>query len=164
MAMTAQIFSADDDRAADRQRVDLDGTLRHDDDHRPVDVMIEDVSSTGFRMSCSERLPVNAVIWVGIAGLGRHQAKIVRSSGSEYGCRFVTPIVVGSLVNPAPQTIVTGHFGQPGIAAPVAPVAPAIDPPLSPLEQRIRLFRGPIIVAGLILPWLAIGGAAVALL
>ncbi len=161
MAMTAQIYGADDDRAADRQRVDLDGTLRHEDDHRPVDVMIEDVSATGFRMSCAERLPVNAVIWIGIAGLGRHQARIVRSGGGEYGCRFLTPISVTGLVDQSPQTIVTGRFSQPGIAAPTA--LPE-TPPLDAGEQRLRMYRGPIILAGLILPWIAIAAAAVALL
>lgn len=160
MALTAQLFRADDERAADRQTVNLDGTLRQEDDCRPVDVTIDDLSATGFRMTCAERLPVNAMVSVGIAGLGRHSARVVRSSGEQYGCRFLVPLdVQGRVVAPA-DTIVAADFRRAdgGMAA-----VPA-DPPLDALELRLRRFRGPIIVAGFVIPWLALGAIGIAIL
>ncbi len=161
MALTAQLFRADDERASDRQPVNLDGTLRQKDDHRPVDVMIEDLSSTGFRMSCSEKLSLDSTVSVGIAGLGRHTARVVRSANPYYGCRFVTPVDLSALDTSAPpQTIVAADFGRAGPAA----FFTQEDLPLDPIELRIRQFRGPIIVAGVLLPWLIAGGACLALL
>jgi hypothetical protein len=160
MALTAQLFRADDERTADRLPVNLDGTLRQPDDQRPVDVVIDDLSATGFRMTCGERLPVNAVITVGIAGLGRHTARIVRAIDGQYGCRFLTPVDIAEPITVQPQTIVAGAFGGPGTSW----TADQDTPPLDAFEQRLRRVRGPIIVTGLIVPWLVIGAIATALL
>ncbi len=161
MALTAQLFRADDERAADRQQVNLDGTLRQQDNQRPVDVMIEDLSATGFRMSCSERLSLDATVSIGIAGLGRHTARVVRSAAPFYGCRFVTPVDIGGIetVTPA-HTIVAADFGHAGPAA----MFTQDDLPLDAGELRIRQFRGAIIVTGVLLPWVIAGAACIALL
>ncbi|GGB25971.1 hypothetical protein GCM10011380_14450 [Sphingomonas metalli] len=159
MALTAQLFRADDERAADRRSVNLDGTLRQQDDRRPVDVMIEDLSATGFRMVCSEPMALDATITVGIAGLGRHVALIVRSAPPQYGCRFLSPIDVSGVEASVQPTILAPDFGWTGPATKID-----VDPPLDAVEQRIRMVRGPIIAAGLIVPWIVIGMICAAIL
>ncbi|MFS0773306.1 PilZ domain-containing protein [Sphingomonas sp. 1P08PE] len=159
MALTAQLFRADEERASDRQPVNLDGTLRKQDDHRPLDVMIEDLSSTGFRMSCGEPLALDATVSIGIAGLGRHTARVVRSAAPYYGCRFVSPVDIAGIDTAAPvANIVAADFGGP------AAFFTQEDLPLDAGELRIRQFRGPIIAAGILLPWLVAGAACAALL
>jgi hypothetical protein len=58
---------------------------------------------------------------------------------------------------------VRAEFGT--VAAPATTWRDAAleEPPLDAVELRIRQFRGPIIVAGLLLPWLLAGAALVAL-
>ncbi|MDP1028072.1 PilZ domain-containing protein [Sphingomonas sp. KR1UV-12] len=161
MALTAQLFRADDERASDRQSVNLDGTLRQQDDHRPLDVMIEDLSTTGFRMSCSEPLTLDSTVTIGIAGLGRHTARVVRSAAPYYGCRFVVPVdISGADAIPSSGNIVAADFGRGSPAA----FFTQEDVPLDAVELRIRQFRGPIIVAGLLVPWVIAGAACAALL
>jgi hypothetical protein len=167
MAVTAKLYREHDERIADRQSVHLGATLRRDD-QRPVDILVDDLSATGFRMACAEPMAIDATVSVGIAGLGRHTARIVRRDGEHYGCRFVVPLAIDAVDVAAPtQTIVHAEFGT--LAAPTPTHIPAWrdagleEPPLDALELRIRQFRGPIIIAGLLLPWLLIGTALAAL-
>ncbi len=164
MAVTAKLYREQDERIADRQTVNLGATLRRDD-QRPVDIMVDDLSATGFRMFSDEPIAIDATVTVGIAGLGRHTARVVRRDGQHYGCRFVVPLAIDAVDVTAPaQTIVRAEFGT--VAAPPAHNwhdAGLEEPPLDALELRIRQFRGPIIVAGLLLPWLLVGAALAAL-
>ncbi len=89
MPIAAQMTS--DDRGFARFTVDLNATLR-DKITRPHDVTIEDLSLTGFRLSGAPDLPVGAPISIGFAGIGTHQARIMRRDADIYGCEFITPI------------------------------------------------------------------------
>ena len=163
MAVTAKLYRAQDERVADRQTVNLGATLRRDD-QRPVDIQVDDLSATGFRMQSDEPIAIDATVSVGIAGLGRHTARVVRRDGQHYGCRFVVPLAIDAVdVTAPPQTIVRAEFGT--VAAPASTWRDAglEEPPLDAVELRIRQFRGPIIVAGLLLPWLLVGAALAAL-
>lgn len=116
MAITAQIIN--DDRGSERYAVGLNATLR-DRITRPHDVMIEDLSLTGFRLSGGPALEVGAQASIGFAGIGVHQAQVMRRDGSGYGCEFVTPITREMLVH----------------ALDVGPVAPIAFPTSSDLRQ-----------------------------
>jgi hypothetical protein len=85
MAMIAQLYS--NGRAAERHPLDADATLRGED-QLPLDILIADLSATGCLFVCAETLALNADITIGIAGIGRHRATIVRSLGQRYGCEF----------------------------------------------------------------------------
>lgn len=157
MALTAQLYREQDERIADRQAVNLGATVRQED-QRPIDVSIDDLSTTGFRMQSFETMAIDSTVSVGIAGLGRHTARIVRQDGNYYGCRFVRPVSIDGIAAAGPpQNIVRADFGQ------LTPPPQTDDPPLDALELRIRQFRGPIIVTGLVVPWLIIAAILTAL-
>jgi len=150
MALAAKLYR--DERAADRQAVNLDATLRKPD-QRPVDILIEDLSATGFRMTGAGDLALGAVLSVGISGVGRRDARIVRHGDDHYGCEFLVPIAAAEIARAQTvDTIVRADFGT--------MVAPLGDPALDAGEQKIRRFRGVILTAGAALPWMAIGAVA----
>lgn len=155
MALAAKLYR--DERTADRQPVSLDATMRKPD-QRPVDILIEDLSAGGFRMTTDEALTLDDAISVGISGIGRRDARIVRRSGSSYGCEFFVSIDVAEIERAQTvQTIVRPDFGT-------MPAMVVADPALDPVEQRIRRLRGPILAVATIAPWVAIGAVAHAVL
>ena len=107
MAITAQIIS--DDRSSERFPAGLNATLR-DQVTRPHDVMIDDLSLTGFRLSGGPAMALGSEASIGFAGIGVHQARVTRQDGDVYGCEFVTPIT---------QEMLTRAL----TAGPVAPIA-----------------------------------------
>lgn len=133
MAITAQIIS--DDRAAQRFAVGVNATLR-DQVTRPHDVMIEDLSLTGFRLSGGPALELGSDASIGFAGIGVHQARVTRQDGNTYGCEFVTPIT---------QEMLTRALN----AGPVAPIAFPIgldsrlgtvpEPHVEPYSSRVKI-------------------------
>ena len=155
MALAAKLYR--DERTADRQAVSLDATLRKPD-QRPVDILIEDLSATGFRMTTKEAISLDDAISIGISGIGRRDARIVRRSGSSYGCEFVVSVDRAEIERAQTvETIVRADFGT-------MPVVTAEDPPLDAVEHRIRRIRGPILAVATAAPWVAIGAVAHAVL
>ncbi len=110
MALTAKLVR--DDRRADREMLDVGGTLRHVP-HLPIDVVIEDLSSTGFRMRTHADLDLQETVTIGIPGIGQRAALIVRCSEGGFGCEFVEPIDPHLVFAPSTaQPVVTAQFGQ----------------------------------------------------
>jgi hypothetical protein len=89
MGLVAHLYR--DSRWAERHPVELDATLR-DPDWSPVDVMVEDLSESGFRVTTANDMPVGAEIGLGLAGIGMRQARVVRRAESLYGCEFLAPL------------------------------------------------------------------------
>lgn len=146
MGLAAKLYN--DDRIADRQTVNLDATMRGDD-QCPVDILIEDLSTSGFGMT-GGAVAVDAIVSVGIAGIGRRQARVVRREGTRAGCEFLQPISAADLAAAqTTETIVAADFGR-------LPIYVEDTPPLDSFERAVRRIRGPIILAGLVLPWFAI--------
>lgn len=153
MALAAKLYR--DERMADRQTVNLDATLRKPDD-RPVDILVEDLSETGFRMAGATALALDALVTVGISGIGRREARVVRRSADHYGCEFLVPIAAAEIARAQTvDTILHADFGQGAYHLP--------ELPLDGFELGVRRLRGPIMVAGAVVPWLLIGAAAHAL-
>ncbi|MFD1786657.1 PilZ domain-containing protein [Sphingomonas floccifaciens] len=124
MSIAAQIFVSG--RAESRIPVTVDGTLRGDVGD-PLDVEVEDISSSGFRARVPVALDVGEVISIGIAGLGTRPARVVRSDGRSVGCQFfarlpgdfdariagaasqvVVPVQTPAYRTPAPATVAVG--------------------------------------------------------
>ena len=86
----------------------VDATLRASDDGQPLDVLIYDLSMTGFRMETSEAIDLESMIWIGIAGTRVNAAVVSRRGPTGYGCEFVAPITFYQLteaLNPAPTVV-----------------------------------------------------------
>jgi hypothetical protein len=105
MTVVAKLYR--DDRAAERHAVELDATLRDRD--VPHDVLIEDLSASGFRMLSAVDLAIGAPITLGLPTVGRRMARVVRQAGEQYGCEFVVPLtnaqVEAALAAPAFEPI-----------------------------------------------------------
>ena len=155
MAFAAKLYQ--DDRSADRLAVDLSATLRKAD-LVPVDVGVEDLSASGFRIVTDEILPDGGEITIGISGLGRRRARVVRRDGNRFGCEFLEPVGTVELETALlGQTLVHADFGL--LTSEIASGQSGATLPFDAFQQRLRQFRGPIIVAGAIVPWaMIIGG------
>lgn len=108
MALIARVYRSDPDerRAAVRYPVEVGATLRAADG-QPLDVLVYDLSMTGFRIETPEALDLDAPIWIGIAGTRVNAAIVARRGPNGYGCAFVTPITFYQLteaLNPG-QTV-----------------------------------------------------------
>ena len=89
MSFVAKLY--DDDRLAERYPVMLDGTLRNSE-AEPHDVIIDDLSASGFRTGIPMGLVVGDVITLGIFGVGLRPARVLRDSDGYYGCQFFKPL------------------------------------------------------------------------
>ena len=88
--------TATDRRADARMRIEQASTVR---DHQggPRDVMVDDLSRTGFRCFSAQPLPVGALVRLGLAGAGVASARVTRREGKAHGCEFETPLTPAQL-------------------------------------------------------------------
>ncbi|MES1973777.1 MAG: PilZ domain-containing protein [Pseudomonadota bacterium] len=119
MALIARVYRSrpDERRGAQRYPAEVDATLRVVDDV-PLDVLIYDLSMTGFRMETAEPLDPGTMIWVGIAGTRVNAAVVARRGPTGYGCEFVSPITFYQLseaLNPT-ETVIPFERGGPAEA------------------------------------------------
>lgn len=93
MTIVARLFVADPDerRYSQRRAVGAEATLRTGR-AIPHDVVVQDLSVSGCRFASADMFSDGARISIGIAGLGVHQARIVRREGRLHGCEFVQPL------------------------------------------------------------------------
>lgn len=144
MSILAKLI--DDARSAERYPVELDATVRNAA-ARPYDVVIDDLSTTGFRMVGGPHMEIGSPVSIGFAGIGIQPARVTRLHNDSYGCEFVTPLSVADLT--AART-----------AAPTAPIAfPALptqawlpatpEPYVEPYSGRTKLALAIIVPAAL---------------
>ena len=98
MALIARVYRSDPDerRSTVRYPLEVDATLRVSEGE-PIDVLIYDLSLTGFRMETTAALDLDEPVWIGIAGTRVSAAVVARRGPTGYGCEFVTPITVPQL-------------------------------------------------------------------
>lgn len=100
-------------RSSMRRKVERWSTLRASD-RMPHDVVIDDLSVTGFRMSGAENLAANDPIRVGLAGIGAREAVVVWTQGEVAGCRFIDAITPAQMdLTIGANTVVDGPFNPP---------------------------------------------------
>ncbi|MBI0477206.1 PilZ domain-containing protein [Sphingomonas sp. MA1305] len=150
MSFVAKLY--EDDRSAERYPVLLDGTLRNPQ-AEPQDVVIDDLSATGFRTATARGLAVGDTITLGIFGVGLRTARVQRASDGHYGCQFVAPLtaeeLASALAGLAPPDPI--RFPAPELGASVAVDQPVREWSLSP---RMRVL---CITAVGVAPWLLLG-------
>lgn len=89
MALIVQLYG--DGRSAERHDLGADATLRGAD-RIPVDVLVVDLSQTGCLFVTTEPLGTDAIVTIGIAGVGLREARIVRNQDVRFGCTFLMPL------------------------------------------------------------------------
>jgi len=112
MALIGQLYGHG--RSAERHDLAADATLRGAD-HVPVDVLVVDLSQTGCLFVTAEPLPMEAIVTIGIAGVGLREAHIVRNQDIRFGCTFLTPLTSAELAAglAASETVALFPFQHP---------------------------------------------------
>jgi hypothetical protein len=150
MAIPATLIN--DDRSAERFQVELDATVRNAA-ARPYDVVVEDLSATGFRMVGSPAMTVGDRMSIGFAGIGVQPARLTRMHADSYGCEFVRPLSLAEL-----STALRAAPVEP-IAFPTLPtrawLADAPEPHVEPYSPQTKLALAIIVPATL---WAVIAG------
>lgn len=148
MALLATLH--DHRRAAERQALEAGATLRVDGN--PHDALIANISASGCLFVCERKLEVGDTVSVGIAGLGRRDARIVRTLDSRYGVEFVTPLLPSEIETAAaiPDETVIPLFPWPVIDRSFN-VAETIASPLATPQTRLM-----IVVALVVSTWACI--------
>jgi len=151
MSFVAKLYQ--DDRLAERHAVTLDGTLR-DAQAEPHDVVIDDLSATGFRTVAIAGVAVGDVITLGIFGIGLRSAAVLRESDGHYGCQFFVPLNASELSFALAGLSPPDPLPLPGTA--LFPAAGASEPQAGEwsLSARARILT--VLAAGT-LPWLGLG-------
>lgn len=156
MSFVAKLY--DDDRLAERYSVMLDGTLRNAQ-AEPQDVVIDDLSATGFRTVMAMGLEIGDVITLGIFGVGLRTAQVMRVSDGQYGCQFLKPLnaeeLASALCGLTPPEPVLLHYPSAGDALGTGAMD-ARPKPISEWSLSPRLRVASIAAAG-ILPWVGAG-------
>jgi hypothetical protein len=137
MALVVQLYG--DGRTAERHDLGADATVRGPD-RVPVDVLVADLSQTGCLFVTTEPLALDAVITIGIAGVGLREARIVRNQDVRFGCTFLTPLTDAELAAglAESETVALFPLQHPGVPAePALPVVAKLPRPL-----RLAAFSG----------------------
>jgi hypothetical protein len=79
------------DRRDDRHELGRVSTLRGEDG-RPLDVLLDDISETGLRISQAPALVEGEGVVIGIAGVGTRSANVVWSTDGTAGCELHAPL------------------------------------------------------------------------
>lgn len=154
MTLAAKLYfeeqSGPNGRMAERRPVQAESTLR-DGDSRPVDISIVDLSTSGCLIEGAGDLEVPSLVTVGIAGVGRVAARIVRRDGNRFGCAFVVPLAE-SVVAAANATDTVVHFPAAVLPTPnYSELSTMPDPDRLPRPMRAAiLFGGALAVWALI--------------
>jgi hypothetical protein len=128
---------------SDRIVVARAATLR---DHAmiPTDIMLDNLSTSGCHISVDYPLDLDAVISIGIPGIGNCFAQICRADQPNYGCIFLKPITQGEVLAATnAETVVQGNFPR-RIVRPVdAPPQAEVDElPGLPMAGRAAVVVG----------------------
>ncbi|MGR6331244.1 PilZ domain-containing protein [Sphingomonas sp. XXL09] len=151
MSFVAKLY--EDDRSAERYPVLLDGTLRNPQ-AEPQDVVIDDLSATGFRTATARGLAVGDTITLGIFGVGLRTARVQRADDGHYGCQFVVPLTAEELASALAGLAPPEPIRFP---APELNSAAAVDQPAQrewSLSPRMRIL---CVTAAGIGPWMVLG-------
>lgn len=153
MALVAKLFS--NVRAAERYSVSIDGTLRNAR-AEPQDVVIDDLSATGFRTNAGLNVAVDDEITLGVFGVGLRAARVLRACDDGFGCQFLVPLnqselasALGGLTPPEPIRLPVANLTRAVGAGAVVEAEWSLSP-------RLRVAT---IVAVGVVPWLVLGFA-----
>lgn len=139
MGLAAHLYR--DARWAERHQIERDATLR-DPEWSPIDAIVDDLSESGFRVTTLADFTVGAEVALGLAGIGTHQARVVRRAKGFYGCEFLIPLtgaeLSAALAAPASEPIAL-PFAEPVAQPPVTVDLGAEEEHPDKLPMPVRL-------------------------
>ncbi|KEQ49359.1 PilZ domain-containing protein [Sphingobium chlorophenolicum] len=97
-------------RVSNRQKLLRPSTLRLRE--RPFDVVIDDLSDEGCRISAPVALAAGQAVSLGLPGVGTCTARVIWSDGKTAGCQFDQPLLAGQIEKiRLAHTVVAASFG-----------------------------------------------------
>ncbi|WP_448663337.1 PilZ domain-containing protein [Sphingomonas sp. CJ20] len=91
MIARLEVLGEVDQRGAIRFTVSSDTTLRGADG-QPIDVVVENLSRTGFLFLSDTEIPAGSLVAIGLSGAGAREAQVVWRDGNRHGCEFLVPL------------------------------------------------------------------------
>lgn len=151
--MTATVAKLFDQRTAHRHPVNVDGTLR-DVANQPHEILVADLSRTGFRIPGTADLAVFSRIGLGLTGLGGRSAQVVRRDDQGwYGCTFDVPLTASELSAVLSQQSLPNIVTLPWLPDPI------LDAPSEPYELLSIRTKALIIISTIIVLWAVLSTA-----
>jgi hypothetical protein len=146
---------------SDRVAVDRAGTLR-DRAKTPIDVVVDNLSTTGCLFLLDRELPLGALVSIGIPGIGIRYARISRVDHPQYACAFLAPVGEDEIAAAlSAETLVAGAFPQ--LPSPVVPIRPTVEAE-EPHARKLRFgMRVAVIVGVSAALWAAIIAGVIAI-
>ncbi len=86
-----EVLGEIDQRGAVRFPVGDESTLRGADG-QPIDVVVDNLSRTGFLFIADAEIPAGSLVALGLSGAGAREAQVVWRDGSRHGCEFLMPL------------------------------------------------------------------------
>jgi hypothetical protein len=86
-----EVLGEMDARGAVRFHVAGVSTLRGHDG-KPVDVLVENFSRSGFLFLSDLEFPAGTLVAIGLSGAGARDARVVWRDGERHGCEFLVPL------------------------------------------------------------------------
>lgn len=86
-----EVLGEVDARGAIRFHVGAETTLRGADG-RPIEVLIDNFSRTGFLFIAEGYFPAGTLVAIGLSGAGSREAQVVWRDGNRHGCEFLVPL------------------------------------------------------------------------
>lgn len=138
-------------RISERHKIGRASTLR-DLEFIPTDVIIDDISSDGCRLTAPHPLTPDDRISIGLPGFGMMSAHIVWVEGSCAGIKFSSPLRVQDIDRiSAAQTVVAARFIADDMIA-----TPGEPRELAPFSNRARTL---LVVGAALGAWVMATGA-----
>jgi hypothetical protein len=142
-------------------RITLDraATLR-DPAQEPLDVTVDNISSTGCLVATDAKLTDGMLVTIGIAGLGTRGAYVARQEASGYGLAFLKPASdIELLAARNAETLVDGGFAPFPAGLPTDATSLIADGAIAPVpdERFSRRTRFTFMVGTSVALWGAIG-------
>ena len=141
------------ERTSERLPVGRPSTLRASDGD-PIDVRIEDLSTTGCRLNTPMPVEIDEEIMIGLPGVGMRPARVIWQQEDEAGCAFIAPLAYADVeATRTSETLMHVDFGT----RPIPSIA--LDVPLEGefVSPRAKLF---VILGGALAAWALMAGFA----
>ncbi len=120
-------------RGAQRHAVEIDATLRGPD-REAVDIVIEDLSASGFCIPSVSNIEPGTRFSIGFPGLGIRSATAVRDASGRYGCKFAEQLSESEL-----KTALSAEPLEPLALRPGQPVPVTLTRPPEPLRTGLPI-------------------------
>lgn len=159
MSLVAKLFP--DARDTQRYDVVLNGTLRNPE-RKPADVVVVDLSKTGFRVNVTSGIAIGDVVTLAIYGIGLRSAWVIRETEQQFGCQFLVALEDLELATALQHKHVPEPLVFPASSLQPTPYDGFIDTVDKPLNALPISLRVAILVVFSVIAWIIFIGILLA--